>query len=139
MKDASGSPFHRLLIKGSYPILMISMRKQNSNHHVSKIESIFEHAQKSRRSFATSNKLMHSPNVIFDMRNLTPTQTPPSVKNKPRAKTRELIFKMLENRSTGIRHKLRSTINYDFRHVSIFPRGYSTLYSLDKMDDFMDK
>ncbi|MEK6947118.1 MAG: hypothetical protein AABX32_05930 [Nanoarchaeota archaeon] len=68
MKDASRTSFHRLLIKGSYSILMILMRKHKSNFHV---------------------------------RNLTPTLTPPS--------------------------------------VSVFPRGYSTLYPLDKMDDFRDK
>ena len=133
MKDTSGSSFHRLLIKGSYPILMISMRTKNSNHYVSKIQCILEHAQKSRRLFATSNKIKHSQNVIFDMRNLTPTPTPPSVKNKPRAKTRELIFKMLENQ-----HNSQSLLG-DFRHVIRFPWGYSTLCSLDKMDDFMDK
>ena len=139
MKDASGSSFHRLLIKAGYSILMILMRKQNPNQHVSKIEPIFEHDQKSRSSVATSNKLKHSQNVIFDMSNLTPTPTPPSVKNKPRAKARELIFKMLEKHSTGVRRKLRSAANYDFQHISVFPRGYGTLYPLDKMDDFMDK
>jgi len=100
MKDASGSSLHRLLIKGNYPILMISMKKQNPNHHV---------------------------------RNLTPTLTPPSVKNKSRAKSRELIFKMLENQ-----HNSQSLLD-DFRHVILFPRGYSTLCPLDKMDDFRDK